>query len=120
MKELDEIRNEIEQALESLENSVQSIDRKDYSQRARIIKKCEAQVENIGNMIETYASEIQQLERNKAIPHKEVHRKLHGRLSGIKQNLDLKKKERETEGTLQGEIIRRKINDEVDSSKSIE
>lgn len=117
MGDIEELNTEISQALDALENNIQTISKKDYSQRPKLIKRCETQSADIATRIESYELEILYLDKTKAAPYKESLKQIQERLGRVKEELEFKKRERETEGTLIGEIMKRKGPDEGLSGK---
>lgn len=112
MGDIEELNNEINQALDALESNLQTISKKDYSQRPKVIKRCENQAADIATRIESYELEILYLDKSKAAPYKESLKQIQERLGKVREELEFKKKERETEGTLIGEIMKRRGPDE--------
>jgi len=112
MSHLDELKEGITKALDNLESSIQNINKKEYSQRPKLIKRCEIQANDIDTKIESFDLEILYEDKARAAPYKEALKQIKDRLSKVRGHLDFKKKERETEGTLLGEIMKKKENDD--------
>jgi len=112
MSHLDELKEGIIQALDNLENSVKNINKKEYSQRPKIIRRCEGQLVDIKTKIESFDLEILYEDKARAVPYKEALKQIQSRHKKIEDLIEFKKKERETEGTLLGEIMKKKENDE--------
>ncbi len=112
MSHLDELKDGIIEALDSLEASIRNINKKEYSQRPKLIRRCESQAADIATKIESFDLEILYEDKAKAAPYKEALKQIQVRLTKVKGDLEFKKKERETEGTLLGEIMKKKEKEE--------
>ena len=105
---IDELNTEIIKELESVENNIINLNKKDYSQRPKLIRRCEDQIASIATKIQSYDLEILYLDKVKAGPYNENFKKIQERTKKVTEDLDFKKKEREAEGTLLGEIMKKR------------
>ncbi len=117
MGDIVELKEGIIKALDTLESSIQSINKKEYSQRPKLIRRCENQAADIATKIESFDLEILYLDKKQADPYKVALKQIQTRLAKVKTDLEFKKKERESEGTLEGELMKKKALEEDGSGK---
>ncbi len=71
MGDIDDYETDLNDLLETLQQSIDSIVKKDPSQKNKIITKCQGQCSDIATRIESFELEILYLDKVKAAPYKE-------------------------------------------------
>jgi len=100
MGDIDDYDKDINDALDALENNIENITKKEFSQRGKIISKCAGQCSDIATRIESYELEILYQDRVKAIPYKESLRKIQARFAKLQKELENKKNDSASQNTL--------------------
>jgi len=120
MGDVEELKVGIIKALDTLEVSIQSINKKEYSQRPKLIRRCENQAADIETKIQSFDLEILYLDNKKlSDPYKAALKEIQARLAKVKIDLEFKKKERESEGTLEGELMKKKALEGDDAGGNV-
>ena len=104
----DEFKEGITKALDNLELSIQYLNKKEYSQIPELIIRCEIQVNDIDTKIKSFDLKNLYEDKARAAPYKEALNQIKERLIKVRDHLDFKKKEHETEGTLLDKTMKTK------------
>lgn len=100
MGDLEDFENDIKDLLDSLEQQIESIDKKDASQKSKIISKCQGQCSEISTRIESYDLEILYLDKVKAVPYKEKLKAIQQRFARLQRELENRRTEGASANTL--------------------
>ena len=117
MSDLDEVQNEIRQLQDKLGQDLESLQKKDPSQRLLQLNRCQNKLITIRTKIEALDLEILQLDRQEQDPYKASLKELQTRFKDLKKNFDMKKAEKSGNQNLSTEDIMTKNLDELEGKK---
>jgi SNARE protein len=98
MTDIEDFDKDLTDNLDSLQKSIDSINKQDPSKRTKLLNNCQSQVRSIANRIEEYELEIHSLEKNKSIQYKASLKNIQERFQRLKSELEFKKAEMNNTG----------------------
>ncbi|CAK76948.1 unnamed protein product (macronuclear) [Paramecium tetraurelia] len=90
---LNEYNRTLNEGLDELQKTINSLSKKEYSQKQDGIKQCEAQVKIISSKIESYQLEIYLLDKAQSVKYKDLLESINQRFLQLQSELKFKKNE---------------------------
>jgi len=100
MTEIEDFDKDITDALDNLQRDIDTINKKEPSQKQKLVSKCQNQIQSISMNIESYELEIHSLDKVKAVTYKESLKAIQSRFQRLKNELEFKKSEISSTNTL--------------------
>lgn len=110
MADIDDFDKDINEQLEEVEKDLEVLDKREPSQRLKLVNRCEQKIASTQMAIESYELEIHSLSKSQAVPYKESLRKITERMAKIKRIIDSRKDESSTKNTLFGNTTREEMD----------
>jgi SNARE protein len=115
MADIDDFDKDINEQLDVIERDLEGLEKKEPSQRLKLIGKCEQKVQSTQMAIESYELEIHSLSKVQAVPYKDSLQKITERMKKIKKIIDSRKDESSSKNTL----FANKNSDDMDANATL-